>query len=151
MEFNVLDSIREEHELLLDEMRLVTRAEGDVRRELFDHIKESMVKHLYAVEKVILTRLEQEISSDSSSGVSNKSAREHHELKEYLQRLTLMHTDDESWVKMFRAFEETVIQYFEEEEEELFDELKEDYSKDELIEIGTDYNNERAQAKPGPG
>lgn len=136
MEINVLDNIREEHELLQDEMRLVQKANGDIRRELFDHIKDTLVKHLEAIEEVITNRLQKNINT-----------KEHHELKEYLQRLTLMHTDDQEWIDMFRNFQLAAIRLFEDEEKKLFDELKEDYSRDELIEIGTDYVNARAQEK----
>lgn len=139
MEINVLDNIREEHELLLDEMRLVSKANGEIRRELFDHIKETLVKHLEAVEEVITNRLQKDVNPG-----------EHHELKEYLQRLTLMHSENEDWIEMFRNFQRAAIQLFEDEEKKLFDELKEDYSRDELIEIGTDYVNVRAQDKPEP-
>lgn len=139
MEINVLDNIREEHVLLLDEMRLVSKAEGEIRRELFDHIKESLVKHLEAVEEVITNRLQKDVNPE-----------EHHELKEYLQRLTLMHSDNQDWIEMFKEFQRAAIQLFEDEEKKLFDELKEDYSRDELIEIGTDYVNVRTQEKPGP-
>lgn len=137
MEINVLDNIREEHELLLDEMRLVTKAEGEIRRELFDHIKESLVKHLAAIEEVITDRLQKDVNPE-----------EHHELKEFLQRLTLMNPENQNWIEMFGEFELAAIKLFKDEEEKLFDELKEDYSRDELIEIGSDYVNVRAQDKP---
>jgi small-conductance mechanosensitive channel len=150
MDTNILDNIREEHEQLLDEMRMVVKSDGNVRKELFDHIKLSMVKHLAAVETAILERLEKEINTESSGAVSSKSAKDHHELKEYLQRLTLMHMEDDAWNEMFNQFMEAAKVHCDEEERKLFEELKEDYSKDELIEIGTDYVNVRARNQPGP-
>jgi hemerythrin superfamily protein len=138
MELTVLDKIREEHELILDLLQSVDKAEGEFKISLFKDLQKELVRHLIAEEKSVYSRLKKdhEEGNDTQGG--------HHELKEFLQRLNLMNIRSESWNEMFQGLKKLIIRHCTEEEESLFKEMKEDYSREELIEINSEYQESGA-------
>lgn len=144
METTVIDNVREEHTQILEEMRLVPLAEGNLRKELFDHIKYSLIQHMEAEEATIYTRLSLDIANENCHLLVEKSLREHHQLREYLQRLNLINIKDKAWLEMFGDFTTALILHCNDEELTLFNELKEDFSKEELIDMGMSYVDVRA-------
>lgn len=139
MELTVLDIIREEHRTIMDLLQQVNESEGDHKKAVFKDLQNELVRHLWAEEKTVYARLKKEIQTTSAEDIFNDSHGGHHELKEYLQRLNLIDIRTEAWKNMFKDFEAVVIRHCTEEESLLFKEMKEDYSREELIEINTEY------------
>lgn len=139
MELTVLDIIREEHKSIMDLLHLIDEAEGDLKKAAFKDLQNELVRHLWAEEKAVYSRLKKEVQTASANEIFNDSHGGHHELKEYLQRLNLIDIRTEAWKQMFRDFTTVVIRHCTEEEGLLFKEMKEDYSREELIEINSEY------------
>lgn len=140
MEDTILSRIKEEHdeiEHLMEE--ILIHQEKNERAEFFKMIKEELVSHMDSEDETIYQRLRNEISDERVLKISAQSEKEHFVIKEYLQRLNLMEIDSEEWLNEFRKFSSFLHKHCMEEEIELFAEAKEDYSREELIEIGNEF------------
>lgn len=140
MEETILTKLREEHMELMNMLdQLETSKDYFRRMELFNKVKAILVSHMGSEERTIYSRLRDDISNGTADKLVQLSDLEHHEIKEYLQRLNLINFGSNDWLGMFRTFKTIVKNHFEAEEANLFKEAKEDFSREELIEIANDF------------
>lgn len=147
MEETILDKMREDHTAIMDLMISVQDTKDPAQmKEFFQLLKTRLIHHMIAEEETIYKRLVIDINEDHAHELVENSEMEHHETKEYLQRLTLMNIEDSSWRVIFSDLVRTVIHHFKSEEDNLFNEIKEDFSKEELMEITSEYEYARASS-----
>ena len=86
------------------------------------------------------------MQAPTSEIVVQSSDREHHEIKEYIQRLNLINFGSNDWLDVFKSFKDIVIRHCDDEEVTMFAEAKEDFSREELIEIATEFEEAKHQS-----
>lgn len=140
MEDTILTKIQEEHKELNELLDQVENSRDYFRRlELFNRVKIQLVAHMAGEEKTIYTRFSHDIKAPTSEKLVQISEREHHEIKEYLQRLNLINFGSTDWLGVFKLFKDTVKRHCDEEEVSMFSEAKEEFSREELIEIASEF------------
>lgn len=140
MEENILTKIQNEHHELFDLLAKVESSQDYFRRlELFNQIKSQLVDHMIGEEKSIYTRFRTDIKEPQTEQLVQSSDREHHQIKEYLQRLNLINFGSKNWLDMFKLFQDVVKKHCEDEEKQMFAEAKEDFTREELLEIAAEF------------
>ena len=115
------------------------------RKSKFANLKSLIVPMLRAEDEAIFNKLER-IPEQQARQISQTCLHEHHDMRDFLQRLNLLNSYDKKWMKIFRNFHHLTQKHSAEEENILFPEIKEDFSKEELVEIGYDF--EEAKTHP---
>lgn len=128
MEQTVLDVIRKEHAVIRNIMHSIENSEGKAKEDYFFNLKDEIVRHLRAEEHTIYPDLIKTTYVD------------HHEQKEYLQRLNLMDIHSVAWDEMFTRFKEAVEKHCKEEEEMVEQSMFKSSNKN-LLELYSQYQS----------
>lgn len=140
MSETILAKLRHEHREIAELLSKIEEADSPKkRRELFLEVKSKLVPHMEGEEQTLYAHLKNDVHDELAEEIAEDADLEHHEIKEYLQRLNLMHPDTKEWLKEFHSFKEHVEQHVREEETELFDEAKEDFTREELIHFAEEF------------
>lgn len=140
MQETILTKIHNEHQELYELLDQVESSQDYFRRlELFNRVKSQLVEHMTGEERTIYTRFRHDIQEPKADRLVQLSDREHHQIKEYLQRLNLINFGSNDWLDVFKSFKDTVKKHCNDEEVYMFEEAKEDFSKEELVEIATEF------------
>ena len=140
MSESILAILRHEHSVITEMLDQIEKTKKtSLRTSLFFKLKEELVAHMAGEEQTLYAKLRQESREKAASSIAEEADQEHHELKEYLQRLTLMEPESEEWLKEFHSFKEHLEQHVREEETEMFEEAKEDFTKAELEQMTNEF------------
>lgn len=140
MHESILNTLKDEHtDLFLVLREIETTADSSRRLKLFNQMKDSVVKHMRGEELTIYERLRMDIADEKALELSRISDRDHHHIRDYLQKLNLLPSDSEEWMKTFKEFRIFTEKHCAEEELELFPAAKEEFSEYELEEIAFDF------------
>lgn len=140
MHESILHTLHDEHSqlfLLLEQIELAPTAEQRV--DLFHEMKNELVPHLRGEELTIYDKLRYEIGDEKAMKLARTSDIEHHQIREYLQKLTLLDTESVAWMNTFKEFRRFTERHCAEEEMDLFPFAKEDFSETELEEIAYEF------------
>lgn len=95
--------------------------------------------HILGEENSIYKHLVEEVAVAKAFELTTLSNKEHHQIKEYLQTLNLLRMDTKEWSYTFHQMKLFVQKHCVQEEQEMFNEVKEDFSKEELVEIASEF------------
>ena len=140
MEETILSKIKDEHSSILSQMQAVEDC-ADLRRKkiLYQDLKVKLMELMQGEHLSIYKHFREEIPKPIAKELNEISGTEHHQIKEYLQRLNLLEITNVEWPKTFVELKHLMKIHCEIEELLMFGEAKEDFSREELIEIGTEY------------
>ena len=130
MEDSILTKIRAEHRLILGGLKLTADAGNDLRKELYQIVRNEIVQHMAGEEASLYKNLED---------LSSPYFHDHKILKEYLQHLNLLDERTEEWFQVFLKFKDLFMDHCLREERDLFREAKEDFSREELEDMVSDF------------
>lgn len=118
--------LRADHREIYSLLQELSEAKSyQVKKYLFHKIKNEVVSHMECEEAYIYSNLKE-------CSVKATSDKEHHEIRELLQKLILFHFDTEKWWKTFEVLKVVVKNHCDKEERELFPELTNDFSPFDL-------------------
>jgi hemerythrin-like domain-containing protein len=110
------------------------------REESFRQLKSELETHSEAEEKVFYTRLDREPRTKEMMA----EAREEHQLAtEILLSLERMSRKDEQWMARMKVLQENVEHHIDEEESEIFGEARSFLGRDELEQLGEEFDRAR--------
>lgn len=115
------------------------------RTSKFENLKALIVPLLEAEDEAILKKL-LDIPDNNARTIRESCFNEHHDMRDLLQRLNLMNIAGKKWMKNYKVFRSLVLKHCQTEEEKLFPEMKEDFSREELIEIGFAFEEAKGQS-----
>lgn len=136
MKETILGHIHAEHEFIQEALKLTAESGYDLRQELYAVARERLAKHMWSEELSFYRRIEVE---GEASELVNELESEHQEVKDLLQKLNLMDIYSNEWSELFVILQKKVEDHCHKEEEELFPEVKEDYSLEELSKMLCDF------------
>lgn len=140
MQETILNKLRQEHRemhALLHEIQ--TARTTKLRRELFARWKEEMIPHMEGEEVTLHTKILNETPGEFTLRLVEENNREHHQIKELIQKLNFLDTESKDWLKTFLELEQLCSIHVEHEEGKLFAEAKEDFSPDELEQFAYEF------------
>lgn len=140
MHESILNTLSEEHSqlfLLLREIELAPTLEQ--RSQLYEEMKKEIVPHMRGEDLTIYEKLRNEIADEKALELSLNSDRDHHQIREFMQKLNLLPMDSTEWMDTFKEFRLFTENHCNEEEADLYPLAKEDFSEIELEEIGYEF------------
>lgn len=140
MEDTILSKIKSEHAAILKQMQAVEDCIDIIKKKaLYQDLKIKLLELMQGEELSIYKHFREDILKPIARELNEISGTEHHQIKEYLQRLNLINITHHEWPKTFAELKHLMRIHCEVEELIMFGEAKEDFSREELIEIGTEY------------
>lgn len=147
MEETILTKLHSEHKEIGHGLDLILRTENEsVKQELFRQVKEKLVQHMQGEDLSIYRHFREVIPDGHNLHFVLTNDSEHHLIKEYLQRLTLLDVKSERWKESLEELARIIKSHAEDEEDEMFTEAREGFSKDELIQIGTEFEEMKSRS-----
>lgn len=147
MEETILNMLREEHQQINALMCKIERNRDSVlKQETYDELKEVLNSHMEGEEQTLYAKLRTDVHDEGAAEIANNADYEHQEIKDLIKMLDEQETGSEDWNELFRDLKESVQSHVQYEETQLFSEMKEDFSRDELINIGTQFEEAKQHA-----
>ena len=122
------------------------RATGRAKLEVFNQIKTELELHTHVEETIFYPALEK---PEETHDLTLEAYEEHAAVKKLLSELSRARTADEEWEEQAEVLRENVEHHVEEEEEELFPKAESVLSDEELEDLGTRMQAEKARKQRG--
>ena len=133
----------------LESLRGATGEDATVRRrDLMDDVTIELVRHSVAEETQVYPAVEKKVSAEEAE----RAKQEHAEAEETLQRLDDMDPDDPSFDDELATLMREIREHVAEEEGEMFAHMRQVFSQDELVELGSKVESVKkfAPTRPHP-
>jgi hemerythrin superfamily protein len=133
---NVLTLLKEDHgriKRMLEEGEHTTERGEKTRTELFERLKETLTAHESMEEEVLYPALKKH---PKAKDLTLEAYEEHHVVDLVLEELEKTPVDDEQWGAKFKVAKENIEHHIEEEEGEMFRDIRELFSTDEQEAMG---------------
>lgn len=117
---NVLEILKSDHEAvdrLFSAIQSTPSADRAKREKLFGTLKETLIKHAHAEEKVFYPPLHER---QSAHDLIEEGIHEHHSMEERIQRMAGIPADSDDWMDEVAGLKECVQHHVQEEETEIF-------------------------------
>jgi iron-sulfur cluster repair protein YtfE (RIC family) len=147
MDETILSMLKEEHQQINALMCKIERTRAsDLKQETFEELKELLLTHMEGEEKTLYAKLRTEVYDEGAAEIANNADYEHQEIKDLLKMVDEQETGSEDWNELLQSLKESVMSHVQFEETQLFSEVKEDFSRDEQINIGTQFEEAKSHA-----
>lgn len=147
MEETILNMLREEHQQINILMSKIERSrDSALKHETYDELKEALLSHMEGEEQTLYAKLRTDVHDEGAAEIANNADYEHQEIKDLIKMLDEQETGSEDWNELFRDLKESIQSHVQFEETQLFSEMKEDFSRDELVNIGTQFEEAKQHA-----
>jgi iron-sulfur cluster repair protein YtfE (RIC family) len=143
---NIIDILKQEHEMVLPMLSELASKGISGREQKYETLKENLMPHLIGEEQVLYPRLKEEAEMRDTI---LESIEEHGAVKTLLGQLDSASTSEEdSWVAKLKVIQENVDHHISEEENEIFPQMQQKMSSDELSSLGSRYEEAKRSAMP---
>lgn len=126
------DDHKKVHELFSQIEETSSRASKS-REKLFEQLKTEVTLHALAEEQCLYPRLK---DVESLKHYALESYEEHRLVKQLFEELSEIQSDDEEFLAKCKVAKDLFFHHVKEEEGEIFKEMKSEFDKDELKELG---------------
>ena len=142
MSESILNTLRHEHRQA-DELMVKIEHARDIafKKEIYLRLKNELILHMEGEEATLYAHLIEDVRDEEAEEVALHAEDEHQEIKDLLSRLDNIGIEDEDWDTTFKKLHSCIRQHVEEEESDLFAEAKQDFSKEELVEFGDEFED----------
>lgn len=130
---NVFEVLKHDHEMARDLFAQIERSgEKDRREELFQKLKQELIAHAHAEERIFYPVLKekQQTHDQIEEGIS-----EHHHVEQLLSSLENMDCGSDEWLQQVRQLKQEVEHHVHEEEEEIFPKAQQLLKVTQVIEM----------------
>lgn len=143
----ILNKLKEEHRQVQTLLIRIQRSRGEEQKQdLYDKMKHILVPHMEAEEQTIYAKLRTEVHDEHAAEIANDLDFAHQEIRGLLQMLDGEKINSKEWLELFEDLKENVMLHVEEEENVLFNEAREDFSREELINFSAEYEEAKSHA-----
>jgi len=140
MQESILNTLSDEHEHLFLLLREAENAPTIYQRsEFYNLIKNEIVPHMRGEELTIYEKLRHDVADKKALELAQISDRDHHKIREFMQKLELLDIESDEWMNTFKDFRRFTEDHCRDEEKELFPTAKDDFSEVELEEIAFEF------------
>ena len=146
---SILVKLREGHQTIKDLLNQTEKAaEVGQKKELYLQVKDEMISHMDSEEKTIYRHLIEDVGNEESEEVAHDAEDEHEEIRNLCEKLDNTHIESKEWELTFHRLKKHFLDHIQKEESALFAEAREDFSKEELMDFGEEYENAKGQSHP---
>ncbi len=133
MEESILGRLKQEHQEIMHDLEQTQKTPRPADKlTLFANVKKKLVDHMNGEDLSIYRHFLDDFMTHDYDRLVHTSESEHHQIKEILQRLSLIDIHHQRWEQWFSELVKLVKEHCQEEEEEMFSEAKETFSHEEL-------------------
>lgn len=144
---NILGKLKDEHREIQIMLLKIERCKDPQKKlECYDEMKKVLIPHMEGEEQTIYAKIRAEIQDKEAIDMADDADYEHQEIKEMLTMLDETDINHPDWNALFMDLKESLQIHVDEEEELLFNEAKEDFSRDELEKIVYDFEEAKSHA-----
>ncbi len=142
---NVIDILKQEHEMVLSQLSELSSKGTSNREQKYSTLKENLMPHMIGEEQAVYPKL----MDSGMQEMTLEAIEEHNAVKSLLSQLDSASTSKEDvWVAKIKVIQENVKHHISEEEEEIFPEMQQKMSNDELSSLGSSYEEAKKSAMP---
>lgn len=145
---NALELLKFDHEsvdTIFSKIMLTSSAEKARREELFGALKDALIRHAHAEEKVFYPPLREK---KQSHDIVEEGIHEHHVMEERLDKVASIPMDSDDWLDAMESLKECVQHHVREEENEIFPKARQLLGDDVLERMGDQIQDAKAQEGP---
>ena len=143
---NVIDILKQEHEMALSMLSELASKGISGREQKYESLKENLMPHMIGEEQALYPRLKEEAEMRD---MVIESIEEHGAVKTLLGQLdSASSSEEDSWVAKLKVIQENVDHHISEEEDEIFPQMQQKMSNDELSSLGSRYEEAKRSAMP---
>lgn len=145
---NVLEVLKDDHatvERLFSTILSTTAADKARREELFHALKEAVLKHAHAEEKVFYAPLREK---QQAHDMIEHGLDEHHTVEQLLQKMDGIPADSDDWVDTLESIHDKIKDHVEEEEHEIFPQAEQLLGEKELDRMTDTFLQSKEQEGP---
>jgi iron-sulfur cluster repair protein YtfE (RIC family) len=143
---NIIDILKQEHKMVLPMLSELASKGISGREQKYETLKENLMPHMIGEEQVLYPRLKEEAEMRDTI---LESIEEHGAVKALLGQLDSVSTSEEDiWVAKLKVIQENVDHHISEEENEIFPQMQQKMSSDELLSLGSRYEEAKRSAMP---
>ena len=138
---NALDLLKKQHEevsKLFKKYEKLAEDAVDERQELFEQIADRLAAHATIEEKFFYPS----IKSEGTEDIVREALEEHLSVKRLIADLLDMEPDDEAFDAKMQVLREQIEHHVEEEEDEMFKQVRKECSKEQLEDLGLQMEDE---------
>lgn len=142
---NVLELLRFDHQsvnTIFQSILLTSSADKAKREELFGTLKEALVKHAHAEEKVFYPPLRER---QQAHDLIEEGLHEHHSVEDQIARMAAIPADSDDWIDAVQHLKECVQHHVNEEENEIFPKAEQLLGRQRLDQMGDEVEQAKAQ------
>lgn len=142
---NLLDVLKDEHATvnrLFSDIMLTASSDRDRREKLFTALKEALIKHAHAEEKVFYPPLREK---QQSHDMVEHGIDEHHTVENLLQKLDGIPADSDDWIDALQNLKEKVQDHVREEEGDIFPKAQQLLGDDKLNQMQEQFEEAKAR------
>lgn len=147
---NVLDMLKTDHQTvnkLFSDILLTASNEKEKRRELLGQLREELIRHSHAEEKVFYPPLREK---QPSHDLIEEGLHEHHSIEERLSHINAIPLDSDDWVDQVQSLKDCVEHHVREEEGEIFPKARQLLGDQELESMSQRMEEAKRQEGPIP-
>lgn len=149
MSESILKTLRDEHRHAEGIIIQVENSTDIVqKKELYLQLKEVLIPHMEGEERSIYSHLINDLHDEEAEEIAEHAMQDHQKIKGLLARLDNILVESDEWDSTFRLISQFFRNHVKVEEAELFKEATEDFSQNELIEIGDEFVEAKTQITP---
>ena len=142
--FKLLQADHRNVAALFDELE---RATGKAKLSVFNQIKTELELHTHIEETIFYPALEK---PDETHDLTLEAYEEHAVVKKLLSELSRARNANDEWEAQAKVLRENVEHHVEEEENELFEKAESVLSEEDIEDLGTRMQEEKARKQRGP-
>ncbi len=145
---NALELLKFDHETvdkIFASILLTSSVDKAKREELFGALKDALLRHAHAEEKVFYPPLRER---KPSHDLVEDGIHEHHVMEERLNRMAAIPMDSDDWLDAVESLKDCVQHHVREEESEIFPKARQLLGDDELDRMGDRIQQAKAQEGP---
>ena len=143
---NIIDTLKQEHRMVLSQLSELSSKGVSDRGRKYDALKQNLVPPLVGEEKALYPRLEKEADMRDTT---LEAIEEHNAVKMLLNQLDRAAISEEAnWVAKLIVIQENVKHHINEEEERIFPQMQQKMDSNELSSLGSRYEEEKRSAIP---
>jgi len=142
MAMDALKLLQEDHDKvkkILEDLDSTTERGVKTREELFERLRTELDVHELIEEEILYPALKEH---PKTKELALEAYEEHHVVDLVMAEIQEVPFDDERWGAKLTVVKENVEHHIEEEEKEMFDQARQVFDQDELVQLG-----ERMQAR----
>jgi hypothetical protein len=145
----ILLKIKEHHQTI---RTIITKIENETnleaKKELYLELSQELSTHMESEEKTIYKHLTEDVGDEEAEEIAHDAFDEHEEIRFLIDQLDKLSIENKNWDETFDKLAKTFIEHQIKEEVSLFAEAREEFSKQELIDFGEEFEEVKIDSYP---